>query len=363
MPNEAEYRAALGWALFSEAPADARAGRAALGELRRALQLDGRNVRAYQYLAQLYAQTGQPELAVQELERLLAIDPGATDAAEELRRLRGAEWPARRTGHSCRGGSKISRWARRSIPEDVRLSEARRLRRRCPMTPRSLARARYSADLLARVAEGWRGLWENERQGVIRSARIAGELTALGAPPAILTMAARVVQDQVRHVGVCARVLEELDAAPRARLELAIGMPVVARPSEAAVARTLVAEFALGKPLEAASFASARATVREPLLAWAYTEFVHDGARHATFGAKAAAWVIRHWSPRERHALWTRCLLATGERTPPRPRHPDAEVLGLLPPEGNPALPRWLLPHLAPLRLVPPPANDSALVH
>jgi CheY-like chemotaxis protein/tetratricopeptide (TPR) repeat protein len=88
VPNEAEYRASLGWALFREAPADARAGRAALAELRRAVQLDARNRRAAEYLAQIYAQTGQPELAIQELERLLELDPTATEAAEELRRLR-----------------------------------------------------------------------------------------------------------------------------------------------------------------------------------------------------------------------------------------------------------------------------------
>jgi cytochrome c-type biogenesis protein CcmH/NrfG len=88
VPNEAEYRAALGWALFREAPADARAGRAALAELRRAQQLDAHNRRASLYLAQLHAQTGQPELAIQELERLLAADPAATEAADELRRLR-----------------------------------------------------------------------------------------------------------------------------------------------------------------------------------------------------------------------------------------------------------------------------------
>jgi CheY-like chemotaxis protein len=88
VPNEAEYRASLGWALFREAPADARAGRAALAELRRAVQLDARNRRAAEYLAQIYAQTGQAELAIQELERILTIDPAAADAAEELRRLR-----------------------------------------------------------------------------------------------------------------------------------------------------------------------------------------------------------------------------------------------------------------------------------
>jgi DNA-binding response OmpR family regulator/curved DNA-binding protein CbpA len=88
VPNEAEYRASLGWALFREAPADARAGRAALAELRRAVQLDARNRSAAEYLSQIYAQTGQSELAMQELERLLAIDPTAAEAAEELRRLR-----------------------------------------------------------------------------------------------------------------------------------------------------------------------------------------------------------------------------------------------------------------------------------
>jgi DNA-binding response OmpR family regulator/tetratricopeptide (TPR) repeat protein len=88
VPNEADFRAALGWALFRQAPADARAGRAAVAELRRALQLDERHRAAAQHLAEIYAQTGQPDLAVQELERLLAIDPAATEVAEELNRLR-----------------------------------------------------------------------------------------------------------------------------------------------------------------------------------------------------------------------------------------------------------------------------------
>jgi Tfp pilus assembly protein PilF len=74
--------------LFRQAPADARAGRAAVAELRRALQLNERHREAAQHLAEIFAQTGQPELAVQELERLLAIDPGAVEVADELRRLR-----------------------------------------------------------------------------------------------------------------------------------------------------------------------------------------------------------------------------------------------------------------------------------
>ena len=91
VPGEANFRAALGWSLFREAPADARAGRAALAELRRAIQIDGQNLRALHYLANYFAETGQPDLAVEELERILQIDPDSTEAAEaadQLRRLR-----------------------------------------------------------------------------------------------------------------------------------------------------------------------------------------------------------------------------------------------------------------------------------
>ena len=72
-PEQADFRAALGWSLFREAPADARAGRAALAELRRAIQLDPKSRRARYYLGYFYAQSGQPDLAVAEFEKLLEL--------------------------------------------------------------------------------------------------------------------------------------------------------------------------------------------------------------------------------------------------------------------------------------------------
>jgi len=89
LPDQADFRAALGWALFREAPADARAGRAARAELLRAIQLDPKNHRARYYLGHFYAQTGQADLAIAEFEKLLELDPSALDVADELRRLRG----------------------------------------------------------------------------------------------------------------------------------------------------------------------------------------------------------------------------------------------------------------------------------
>ena len=88
LPEQADFRAALGWALFREAPADARAGRAARAELLRSIQLDPKNHRARYYLGHFYAQSGQADLAIIEFEKLLELDPGAAEVADEIRRLR-----------------------------------------------------------------------------------------------------------------------------------------------------------------------------------------------------------------------------------------------------------------------------------
>jgi hypothetical protein len=230
------------------------------------------------------------------------------------------------------------------------------------MKSHTLDRSNYSPLLLGRVAVGWRRLAEDERRGIVSSAHLAADLASLDAPAAILAMAGRVVQDEIHHLEVCARVLEELDPGARVsgRFECAIQRPA---PDETVLARTLVSEFAIGKPVTAAAFAAARALVREPLFGWAYTELLHDETRHATFGARAATWVIRSWSTQQRQALWTECLTKGAPATTPRPRDAEAEELGLLPGEIDCTLPRWILPHLAPLGIHPRPANAQALVH
>ena len=65
------------------------------------------------------------------------------------------------------------------------------------------------------MAAGWRRLAEDERYGIVSAAHVAADLAALDAPAAILAMAGRVVQDEIHHLEVCARVLEELDPGAR----------------------------------------------------------------------------------------------------------------------------------------------------
>jgi hypothetical protein len=240
------------------------------------------------------------------------------------------------------------------------------------MPSHSFARSRYGTDLLMRVAAGWRRIAENQRRGVIGAARVAADLAALNAPPALLMTAmtaGHVIQEEIHHLEVCARVIEEL--APQLPGDLVdaesvggeLGLPRASISSENTLARTLVADYALGKPVSAAAFAAARALIREPLLAWAYTELLHDETRHATFGARAAVWVIRNWSARQREALWTACLAVPSPASATHSQDPEAEALGLLPAQVDCALPRWILPHLEPLGLHPRPANDQTLLH
>jgi hypothetical protein len=68
------------------------------------------------------------------------------------------------------------------------------------MKHHTLDRSRYAPGLLARVASGWRRLADDERRGVVAAARMTADLTAAGAPTALLATAARIIHDEVHHV-------------------------------------------------------------------------------------------------------------------------------------------------------------------
>jgi hypothetical protein len=255
-------------------------------------------------------------------------------------------------------------------------------------------RNRYPAALLARAAAAWLGLCQDERESVIAATTVTTDLARLGAPPAILGMAARVIEDEVRHVEVCLRVLGALGAntsatpAEGTRIARETDAEAVTdeddgddprRPIEVRLARALIARFAVGQSLSAACFATARATAREPLIAWAYTELLRDEARHGAFGARAGEWVIRHWTPAQRQTLWSECLreMQTFEQRVGGPvinapqiaarGQTAAAALGLLTPAAScgaviSSIPRWVLPHLARLGVVPPSPEAPALL-
>jgi hypothetical protein len=230
-------------------------------------------------------------------------------------------------------------------------------------------RKALSDERVARLVAIWRALCEDERDSVIAATLVAGDLARLGAPPSILAVAARVIEDEVRHVGVCATVLERFGAvvaevpAEDRRPGLGNDLSIERR-----TARALVAGFGVGEPMSAGWFAAARRTCREPLLHWALTEVLRDEARHGAFGIDAGGWLTRHWSDAERRALWPECVaemedferrlggpVAAHEATAP---DPEDLAVGILSPLQScaaaiGAVERWVIPSLARLSVLP----------
>jgi hypothetical protein len=236
--------------------------------------------------------------------------------------------------------------------------------------PPDLDRLSLSADTVAKLVVSWSALCEDERDSVIAATLVAGDLARLGAPPSILAAAARVIEDEARHVAVCATVLERLGA-------VAAEVPAEDRrrnvgdePSiERRTALALVAGMGVGEPMSAGWFAAARQACRQPLLHWALTELLRDEARHGAFGIDAGRWLIRDWTEVQRRALWPGCVVEMeyferrlgGPVTAHEAIAPDPEELavGLLSPEQGcaaaiRAVERWVLPPLARLGVLAP---------
>lgn len=235
--------------------------------------------------------------------------------------------------------------------------------------------AALSPGMAARLAAGWQALCEDERDSVIAATMVASELARLGAPPDILAAAARVIQDEVRHVGVCETVLARLGAEPPEISADKRRRSIGDDPSiERRTALALVAGFAVGESMSAACFAAARRPCRQPLIRWALTEILRDEARHGGFGIEAGRWLTKDWSDADRRALWPGCVseMEAFERRIGGPVAkddawtPDAEesALGILSPhEGCAAavraVERWVIPSLARLGVLPPPSPGS----
>lgn len=322
--------------------------------------------------------------AVERVERRAAVAAGAeapAAAAPEVRpeEAAGAVSAASRTrrrAHSFQ--PRAHRTARPATAAATRPTTTAAAQAEMRSNPSTTARPRTAPPaidvasvptrLLPQLVVGWKSLCEDERDSVIAATLVAADLARLGAPPAVLARAARVIEDEVRHVNVCSTVLDHLGATPddvpsdRRRANLGADSSIERR-----AARALIAGFAVGEPMSAACFAASRAACREPLIRWGLTELLRDEARHGAFGIDAGDWLTRNWSPDDRRALWPICVAEMEEferrlggpidsaAVPP----PDEEAmrLGMLTAAQNcaaavTAVERWVIPPLARLGIV-----------
>ncbi|HEY6478047.1 MAG TPA: ferritin-like domain-containing protein [Polyangia bacterium] len=239
------------------------------------------------------------------------------------------------------------------------------------VAPPDLDHRSLSSELTARLVVSWRALCEDERDSVIAATLVAGDLARLGAPPSILSVATRVIEDEVRHVSVCATVLQRLGASaaevPAEERRCGIGDD----PSiERRTALALVAGFGVGESISAGWLAAARRACRQPMLHWALTELLRDEARHGAFGIDAGRWLTRNWSDDERRTLWPGCVAemedferrlggpVAANETPATDL--EASSVGILSAHEScaavvRAVERWVIPSLARLGVLPLP--------
>lgn len=237
-----------------------------------------------------------------------------------------------------------------------------------PARPEALApaldRRLYAARHLAIAAGTWGDLLAQEERSRVMTARLVHDLEQLGAPRAVLEDARRVASDEARHVQVCADVVRALGFEPTLPEVAIAALPTDAAAFAQAITKLLVAGFAVAETMSVGGFAAVRRVAREPLARWAYAILARDEVRHGAFGETAGLWAMREWSAERRRALWPACVVAMEafERRVGAgandPRSEPLEALGA-PPSGVTAaglvgaVPRWVLPRLARLGVLP----------
>jgi len=87
-PDEAEYRAELGLAMFRSEPGNTTVVRVARDELNQAVSLSPMLDKPHLYLGWIYRQMGQRAMSVHEFEQALMCNPKCAEAVRELRLLR-----------------------------------------------------------------------------------------------------------------------------------------------------------------------------------------------------------------------------------------------------------------------------------
>ena len=84
-PDEGEFHAYLGWAMFQSDPKNEDAVRSARDQLNQAISLNSKVDKAYLFLGYIYKAMNYREMAEHEFEKAIQCNPDCTEALRELR--------------------------------------------------------------------------------------------------------------------------------------------------------------------------------------------------------------------------------------------------------------------------------------
>lgn len=165
---------------------------------------------------------------------------------------------------------------------------------------------------LVRSASGrWQSLLETEHESVVIGSWMASALARLGAPLDILGAFGRVVEDEIRHVDVCAQMVEMFGAEPSVPRIAQPPFPLApegdaGRAAEFEVVAGLVGFFCVFEHLSAHVFRAALEAAEDATAKWALSEIHRDEAFHGAFGFETAKVFLPSWSDAERARLGQR---------------------------------------------------------
>lgn len=94
-PEEGEFHAHLGWALFQSAPNDEQVARDAEARIREGISMNPRSDKGYLFLGQLMKATGRKAEAQRQFEQAIQCNPDCRSALQELKLIVEGRRPAR----------------------------------------------------------------------------------------------------------------------------------------------------------------------------------------------------------------------------------------------------------------------------
>jgi hypothetical protein len=210
------------------------------------------------------------------------------------------------------------------------------------------APAEHRPLTLEAAARGWQSLLDTEYESVVIASWMTAALARLGAPLDLLGAFGRVVEDEVRHVDLCAQLVEQMGGSPtisRGPLPPLPGELERGAAGELEAVSGLVGFFCVFEFLSGLVFHQALEAATIELPHWAIGEIYRDEAFHGAFGFEAARHFVPGWDDAWRATLARRVEddirrfearlggpLPAGARAPLDPELAALERMGLLSP-------------------------------
>ncbi len=167
----------------------------------------------------------------------------------------------------------------------------------------------HDPRVLAAAADGWQRLLETEYESVVIAGWMTSALARLGAPLDILGAFGKVVEDEIRHVDLCAQMVEIFGGAPTIPRAAPPPFPIDIPEGSDAEHETiagLVSFFCVFEHLSGLVFNQAVKAAEAEVARWALSEIFRDEAFHGAFGYETARLYVPGWSEAQRRRLGER---------------------------------------------------------